>query len=97
MKIGMIVYSETGNTLAVAQRVAETLTAAGHTTEIRQVAIEKGEKADSPVKLKDVPSADGFDLLIFGTPVQAFSLCRGMTLYLKQLNLPKGVPVGCYV
>ncbi len=97
MNIGMIVYSETGNTQAVAQRVAETLTAAGHSVEIRQVTIEAREKADAQVKLKDVPSADGFDLLIFGAPVQAFSLCRAMTLYLKQLKSVRGVPVGCYV
>lgn len=97
MHIGIIVYSETGNTLAIAQRAAETLTAAGHTVEIRQITIEKQEKADAQVKLRDVPSTDGFDLLIFGAPVQAFSLCRAMTLYLKQLKSVQGVPVGCYV
>lgn len=96
MNIGMIVYSETGNTLAVANRVAETLNAAGHTVEIRQVTIEKRENASAPVTLKDIPSTDGFDLLIFGAPVQAFSLCRAMTLYLKQLGRIDGIAVGCY-
>ena len=96
MNIGIIVYSETGNTLAVANRVAETLAAAGHTAEIRQVTIEDRKKSDAPVQLKDAPSVEGFDLLIFGAPVQAFSLCRAMTKYLKQLPEIKNVPVGCY-
>lgn len=97
MKIGLIVYSETGNTLSVAQKVSETLAAAGHSAEIRQVTIQPREKADSPVVLKDIPSAEGFDLLVFGAPVQAFSLCRAMTKYLKQMKSIRGVPAGCYV
>jgi len=97
MNIGIIVYSQTGNTLSVAQRIAETLTAAGHTAEIRQVTTEHREKADAAVKLKDIPAVDGFDLLIFGAPVQAFSLCAPMALYLKQLPKLGGLPVGCFL
>ncbi|MBN1776559.1 MAG: flavodoxin family protein [Clostridiales bacterium] len=97
MNIGIIVYSETGNTLSVAGKIAETLTAAGHTAEVRQVTIEKREKTDASVRLKDIPSVDGFDLLIFGAPVQAFSLCAQMALYLKQLPDIGGLPVGCFL
>ncbi len=96
MNIGIIIYSETGNNLAVAQRVAETLNAAGHTAEIKQVTIAKRENTSAAVTLKDIPSTDGYDLLIFGAPVQAFSLCRAMTLYLKQLGSIEGIPVGCF-
>ncbi|HPJ01698.1 MAG TPA: flavodoxin [Candidatus Limiplasma sp.] len=97
MNIGIILYSETGNTLAVAQRVADTLQAAGHTAEIRQVTILSRDKADAPVVLKTAPTVEGFDLLIFAAPVQAFSLCRAMTQYLKQLKTVPSVPIGCYV
>ena len=97
MHIGLMIYSETGNTLSVAQKVSDTLTAAGHTVEIRQITIQSREKSDSPVALKDAPSAEGFDLLIFGAPVQAFSLCRAMTQYLKQLPSLRGVTTGCYL
>jgi NAD(P)H dehydrogenase (quinone) len=97
MNIGIIVYSQTGNTLSVAQRIAETLSAAGHSAEVRQVTIEKQEKAEASVKLKDIPPVDGFELLIFGAPVQAFSLCAPMALYLKQLPPIGGLPVGCFI
>ncbi|MFH1513345.1 MAG: flavodoxin [Bacillota bacterium] len=97
MNIGLIVYSETGNTLSVAERMKETLAAAGHTTEIRQITVQPRGKADSLVVLKDIPSVEGFDAVIFGAPVQAFSLCRPMTLYLKQLPDIRGLPVAAFI
>jgi hypothetical protein len=97
MNIGIIIYSQTGNTLAVAEKMKETLVAAGHTAEIRQITVVKQERADAPVQLQDIPAVEGFDALIFGAPVQAFSLCRAMKLYLKQLPSIRGVPVACYV
>ncbi len=97
MNIGLIVYSETGNTLSVAQRMTETLAAAGHTAEIRQITVQPRGKADSLVVLKDIPSVKGFDAVIFGAPVQGFSLCRPMALYLKQLPDVHGLPVAAFI
>ncbi|MDF2592532.1 MAG: hypothetical protein K0S75_1998, partial [Clostridia bacterium] len=37
MKIGIIVYSHTGNTFSVAQRLEEKLTAEGHSVKIEKV------------------------------------------------------------
>ena len=97
MNIGLILYSQTGNTLAVAEKIKKTCEAAGHTAEIQQITVENHEKPDAPVVLNSVPAAGGYDALIFAAPVQAFSLCRAMVLYLKQLPSLKGVPVGCYL
>jgi NAD(P)H dehydrogenase (quinone) len=97
MNIGIIIYSETGNTLSVAEKMKTTLDAAGHTAEIRRITIEKTGDSGTPVKLIDIPAIDGFDALIFGAPVQAFSLCRAMTLYLKQIPDIQGRPVACYI
>jgi menaquinone-dependent protoporphyrinogen IX oxidase len=99
MHIGIIVYSQTGNTLTVAQRMKETLEAAGHTAEIRPVTVEAvgNPNPTSPVTLKDAPGFAGLDAVIFGAPVQAFSLCRAMTQYLKQIPDIKTLPVACYV
>ena len=98
MNIGIIVYSETGNTRSVAEKMQETLAAAGHTAEIFDIAAEKEVKGGGmDVKLVSAPAVDGFDALIFGAPVQAFSLCRAMRAYLKQLPDLPGVPTACYV
>ena len=97
MHIGLIVYSQTGNTLTVAQRMKETLEAAGHTAEIRPVTVEAIAKPGSPVALKDKPSIQGLDAVILGAPVQAFSLCQAMTAYLKQIQSLKGLPVAAFI
>ena len=97
MNIGIIVYSQTGNTLAVAEKMKETCIAAGHTAEIGRITVEEPEKADAAVKLSHIPAVKGYDALILGAPVQAFSLCRQMTAYLKQMQSVKGIPVACYI
>lgn len=97
MNIGIIVYSQTGNTLAVAERMKETCIAAGHTAEIGRITVENPEKTDAVVKLANIPAVQGYDAVIFGAPVQAFSLCRQMTAYLKQMQSVKGLPVACYL
>jgi len=97
MKVGIIVYSQTGNTLAVAEKMKEALIAAGHTAEIKQITIEAREKADVTVKLLDTPSVAGYGAVIFGAPVQAFSLCQPMVKYLKQIQSIKGLPVACFI
>ena len=97
MHIGIIVYSQTGTTLAVAEKMKETLIAAGHIADIGLITIEDKGKSDSSVVLKDTPPVDGYDALIFGAPVQAFSLCAPMAKYLKQLPSVRGVPAACYV
>ena len=96
MNIGIILYSQTGNTLSVAKKIKATCIAAGHTAEIKQITVKEREKADSPVALQDIPGTEGYDILLFGAPVQAFSLCRAMTLYLNQISNLKGIPVGCF-
>jgi flavodoxin len=97
MNIGIIVYSQTGNTLAVAERIKETCIAAGHTAEIGRITVESPEKADAAVKLLNIPAVGGYDAVILGAPVQAFSLCRQMTAYLKQMQSVKGLPVACFI
>ncbi len=97
MHIGLIVYSQTGNTLTVAQRMKETLEAAGHTAEIRPVTVEAVAKPGSTVALKDKPSIAGLDAVILGAPVQAFSLCQAMTAYLQQIQSLKGLPAAAFI
>ena len=97
MNIGIIVYSQTGNTLAVAEKMKETCAAAGHTAEIGRITVEESEKSDAAVKLANIPAVDGYDAIIFGAPVQAFSLCAPMVKYLKQLPSIQGLPVACYL
>lgn len=86
MKVGIIVYSQTGNTLSVAERLRERLLEQGAVAEILRVAVEGGDYASkTPLKLVETPDPRGFDAVVFASPVQAFSLAQAMGLYLRQI------------
>lgn len=86
MKIRIIVYSQTGNTLSVAEKLCDALVSGGAEAEIARVTVEGGDpKSGTPLKLVGAPDPNGYDVVVFASPVQAFSLAQGMVLYLKQL------------
>jgi flavodoxin len=85
MNIGMIVYSQTGNTYSVALKLQEKLSAAGHTVSLERVEVTGEVQPGKPVQFKMLPDAAKYEALVFGSPVQAFSLCQAMVEYLKQV------------
>lgn len=98
MKIGIIVYSKTGNTLSVAERLCEALRAGGCEAQIARVVAEGDDPNDKkPMRLAETPAADGYDALVFASPVQAFSLAQAMKLYLAQLPETKTGKACCFV
>lgn len=98
MNIGIIIYSQTGNTNSVALKLKEKLSAAGHSVGIEQIEIsgELGPRATN-FQLKRKPDVDTYDALVFGAPVQAFSLSPAMKSYLMQMASLKGKKVACFV
>lgn len=97
MKIGIIVYSKTGNTLSVAERIRETLTENGHSVTLERFNAETLPQSSTPVRLTATPDPNGYDALILGAPVQAFSLDPAMSMYLAQTGEIKLVPTLCFV
>ena len=93
--IGIIVFSQTGNTLSVARGLQDKLEQDGHTVALAQV------RADSPengrITLLEAPPVASCDNLVFASPVQAFSLARAMQLYLEQLPELTGKKIACLV
>lgn len=70
MNIGIIVYSQTGNTLSVAERVEKVLKEAGHTARVEKIEVEGEGYA---VRLTSAPDVAPYDAVIFATPVHGFS------------------------
>ena len=97
MKAGIIVYSKTGNTLAVAERIADKLKADGVTVSVERFSAEMLPQSNKPVRLTAVPSPNEFDVVVFGAPVQAFSLDPAMSLYFEQIKEIKSKNVLCFV
>ena len=86
MNIGMIVHSQTGNTLSVATKLKEKLSAAGHEVTLEHLkVIGEARPGMKDVKFETLPDASGYDALVFGSPVQGFSLAAGLSNYLRQI------------
>ncbi len=99
MKTGIIVYSNTGNTLQAAKRLQEAMKGKGLEAELLQVRAgnEKPEVDVSRVQLTEKPSPEGFDRLVFASPVWAFSLSGVMKAYLSGLPSLKGRKISLFV
>jgi len=87
MNIGIILYSETGNTYSVSQKLKEKIIKAGHSVNIERLkVIGKVHPSTKDVKFESLPDIEPYDALVFGSPVQAFSLSSAMTAYLSQIK-----------
>lgn len=98
MKIGLIVYSQTGNTLKVAQALESALIDGGHETALLRITVASSDPKDTqnPV-LTSVPDPGAFDMVYLASPVQGFSLAPAMLAYLKQMPTLGGKWVGGFV
>lgn len=86
MKIGILVYSYTGNTLYVAQKMKETWSDK-HIVNIERInSINDQEPNVNNIVLKNIPDLSTYDTLVFASPVNGFSLAPVMKAYLKQIE-----------
>lgn len=88
MKIGIVVYSQTGNTMSAAQKILGRLAGKGHSAEIVAVPAEFRRSGGD---------LGGYDALIFGAPVQAFTLARAMKKYLLSIEPLNNKRAACFV
>lgn len=85
MNIGIIVCSQTGNTLSVAEKLKERLTAKGHSAEIKHIkTVDTYKPGQGEVRLAEVFETSEYDGLVLASPVEGFSLCPIMKKYLSQ-------------
>jgi hypothetical protein len=98
MNIGIIVYSQSGNTLQVANKVKERLIGNGHSVALEQVTVAGGRTPKTKeFELEAKPIVEAYDAIVFASSVEAFSLCAVMSRYLKQIGSLEGKQVGCLV
>jgi len=98
MNIGMIIYSQTGNTLSVAMKLKEKLAAAGHAVTLEQVkVIGEARPGMKDIRFETLPDPGQYDVLVFGSWVLGFSLTPAMNSYLKQIATLQGKRVACLI
>lgn len=93
MKIGIILYSLTGNTLSVSEQLQGRLAASGH-----QVVMERFNALGDPTKnprpeIDRVPETTPYDALVVAAPVHAFGLAGPMQICLERLETVGPKPV----
>lgn len=97
MNIGILVYSYTGNTLSVAEKIREHIQQDGGNAQIHRITCVNGDpNGPQPLVLKDVPDVSGYEKLIICAPINAFSLCKAMKIYFNnnEIGLSK---VNCFI
>jgi len=98
MKIGIILYSYSGNTLSVGERLKVALTNKGNEVSLERItAINDKPNSGKPIQLSEIPDASQYDEIIFAAPVQGFSLNPIMKIYLSKLSDLQGKKISCFV
>lgn len=98
MRIGIVVYSQTGNTLSAAEALKEQLAKKGHSAAIEKIAVlGEATPGSKEIKFGKLPDLASYEALVLAAPVQAFSLCTAMSAYLKELPGLNGRKVACFV
>lgn len=98
MNVGIILFSRTGNTLSVAEKIKEACEAQGHTAVIDEIKIENADThSKSPLKFTRLPDPVPYDALIFASAVEAFSLSSVMKAYLSQMPSVSGKKTYAFV
>ncbi len=98
MNVAIPVHSRTGNTRSVADRMQQTLESAGHAVRIIDVRTTGGSGQEPGDTVFDgVTTLSGYDGIIFGSPVHAFSLAPDMEAFMKVLPPLEGKTVACFV
>ena len=92
MRKGIIVYSKTGNTLGVAQRLAEKIN-----SEVMEVKVENDDPNILVPVLTQTPDVCTYSHLVFAAPVHGFNLSKAMHTYLNQLPDLTGKTVDLFI
>ena len=98
MNIGIIVYSQTGNTHSVALKLAKKLYGMGHSVNLERLKVlGEYKQGMKEIKFESLPDLEKYTVLIFGSHVEAFSLSGVMKSYLELIPSLKRKKVACFV
>jgi flavodoxin len=98
MNVAIPVHSRTGNTRSVAERLKQSLESAGHKVRIIDVRTPGGSGQEpDEMPFDGVTALSGYEGIIFGSPVHAFSLAPDMQAFMGTLPTLQGKTVACFV
>ena len=91
MNVAVVVFSETGKTLKLAELAREKLLADGHSVQLTRLQTDpvfdsKHNLPEDQIKFTNLPDLGSASVLIFGTPVWAFRPCAAGRKALRDLG-----------
>lgn len=96
--IGLVAYSNTGNTLSVAERLQQELLGRGHRCDLFGLQIQgEARPGRKHYDFTSLPELSVYDSLIFASPVHGFSLATPMESYFRTLVTVQGKLVSLFV
>jgi flavodoxin len=97
MKIAVVIYSYTGNSFSIGQKIVRYLQNKNHDAQLIRVNVEDDQPSKTDIQFGEIESLASFDKVVFGSPVRAFSLAPAMVKYLQQVESLNGKTVSCFV
>ena len=97
MNIGLFVYSYTGNTLSVAQRLKTKLEESDHHVGLESIKARNENPNQTQIDLTEIPDPQRYDQIILATPVRGFAVSPIMKTYLEQWPTLNQKQVTCFV
>lgn len=97
MNIGIIVYSHTGNTLSVADRLKAQLETLGHQVNLETIKAKNDDPNQTQIELITTPTPLSYDVILLGTPVHGFQVAKIMKAYLQQWPQLNQKKVACFI
>ena len=97
MKIGIIVYSYTNNTLTIANQLKAALLGKGYDVEIESINAMNEEPNNTHIVLTQSPDITQYDKVIFASCVRGFDCAPILKEYLKNLNSLNGLKCAGFV
>ncbi len=96
MNVGIVIHSQTGHTEQVANKIKDLLDEKGQKTDYLKLRVPKNEsRSNGDIKFIDTPDLSTYDMIIFGSHVEAFNLARVMQNYLRNIDTIEGKKVIC--
>ncbi|MFW3146356.1 MAG: flavodoxin family protein [Thermoplasmatota archaeon] len=98
MRIAIVVYSQTGNTLSAARKLEKKLSSRGHSVKLEQIkVIGDPKRGAANVSFEGLPRLDNYDGIVLASWVEAFRLNQIMRKYLEELPRLDGKRGACMI
>jgi flavodoxin len=98
MRVGIVVYSHTGHTLTVAERLKERLSEIGHRVTLERLeTVGRASPSADTAELRTKPFVGAYEALVLGSPVRGGRMSAPMRSYLEQVSTLEGKKVACLV